>query len=212
MTSGLFFDTALLPDGWAERVAIEVDASGIIRRVEAGVTPARDTPRGRSAGAAQPAQPHLPARDGGPRRGRRALGRPVSGPGARSCTGSWTGSGPTMSRRSLPRPSSRCWRWASRASPSSIICIKHPTAGPTPTRPSSPQRIVAAAGAAGIGLTLLPVLYGQGDFGGAAPTPGQRRFLHTPATFFAPPGRAALPVPGSGHRYRPALLAGRGRR
>jgi len=37
--------------------------------------------------------------------------------------------------------------------------------------------IVAAAETSGIGLTLLPVFYAHGDFGGAAPAPGQRRFL-----------------------------------
>ncbi|VVT14446.1 Formimidoylglutamate deiminase [Sphingomonas sp. EC-HK361] len=39
--------------------------------------------------------------------------------------------------------------------------------------------IVAAAQTSGIGLTLLPVFYAHGDFGGAAPAPGQRRFLST---------------------------------
>lgn len=38
-------------------------------------------------------------------------------------------------------------------------------------------RIAAAAEAAGVGLTLLPVLYRQGGFGAAPPAPGQRRFL-----------------------------------
>ncbi len=38
-------------------------------------------------------------------------------------------------------------------------------------------RVAAAAEAAGIGLTLLPVFYAHSGFGGAAPTPGQRRFV-----------------------------------
>lgn len=37
--------------------------------------------------------------------------------------------------------------------------------------------IVTASAASGIGLTLLPVFYAHGNFGGAAPSPGQRRFL-----------------------------------
>jgi formiminoglutamate deiminase len=41
------------------------------------------------------------------------------------------------------------------------------------------ERIAAAAQATAIGLTLLPVLYAQGNFGGAPPYPGQRRFLNT---------------------------------
>ena len=39
-------------------------------------------------------------------------------------------------------------------------------------------RIVAAGRTSGIGMTLLPVFYAHGGFGGAAPTPGQRRFLN----------------------------------
>lgn len=38
-------------------------------------------------------------------------------------------------------------------------------------------RIAAAAGATGIGLTLLPVLYAHANFGGVPPEPGQRRFI-----------------------------------
>jgi formiminoglutamate deiminase len=38
-------------------------------------------------------------------------------------------------------------------------------------------RIIAAAGETGIGLTLLPVFYAHGGFGGQAPAPSQRRFL-----------------------------------
>ena len=40
------------------------------------------------------------------------------------------------------------------------------------------QRIVAAAADVGIGLTLLPVLYRQGGFGGKPPSAAQRRFLN----------------------------------
>jgi len=41
-------------------------------------------------------------------------------------------------------------------------------------------RHLAAADETGIGVTLLPVLYAHGNFGGAAPDPGQRRFLTAP--------------------------------
>jgi formiminoglutamate deiminase len=40
------------------------------------------------------------------------------------------------------------------------------------------ERIAAAAAKTGIGLTLLPSLYAYGGFGGAPPTPGQRRFVN----------------------------------
>ena len=44
-------------------------------------------------------------------------------------------------------------------------------------------RIAAAAAATGIGLTLLPVFYAHGGFGGAAKRAEQRRFLNTPDSF-----------------------------
>lgn len=40
------------------------------------------------------------------------------------------------------------------------------------------ERIAAAAGETGIGLTLLPVFYAHSSFGGAAPNEGQRRFVN----------------------------------
>lgn len=39
-------------------------------------------------------------------------------------------------------------------------------------------RIIAAADRTGINLTHLPVFYAHSDFGGKAPGPGQRRFIH----------------------------------
>ena len=40
------------------------------------------------------------------------------------------------------------------------------------------SRIAAATQATGIGLTLLPVFYAHSNFGGQAPSHGQRRFIH----------------------------------
>jgi formiminoglutamate deiminase len=40
------------------------------------------------------------------------------------------------------------------------------------------SRIAAAAAASGIGLTLLPTFYAHSDFGGDAPSEGQRRFIN----------------------------------
>ncbi|MBC8716907.1 formimidoylglutamate deiminase [Ochrobactrum sp. Marseille-Q0166] len=45
------------------------------------------------------------------------------------------------------------------------------------------DRIVSAAQSAGIGLTLLPVLYAHSGFGGAEPNEGQRRFINDEAGF-----------------------------
>ncbi len=46
-------------------------------------------------------------------------------------------------------------------------------------------RIAAAASATGIGLTLLPVFYAHGGFGGQPATHGQRRFLNNADQFVA---------------------------
>jgi formimidoylglutamate deiminase len=44
-------------------------------------------------------------------------------------------------------------------------------------------RILAAAAGTGIGLTLLPCFYAHGGFGGRPPTDGQRRFVNDPDGF-----------------------------
>jgi formimidoylglutamate deiminase len=44
-------------------------------------------------------------------------------------------------------------------------------------------RVIASAQRAGIALTLLPVYYAQGGFGGMPATDGQRRFLHDVPSF-----------------------------
>lgn len=57
-----------------------------------------------------------------------------------------------------------------------------PSGAPYENAGEMSERIVEAAGSAGIGLTLLPVLYQASDFGGVAPSEAQRRFvLDTPA-------------------------------
>jgi formiminoglutamate deiminase len=58
--------------------------------------------------------------------------------------------------------------------------LHHDPAGQSYANPAElSERVVAAAERVGIGLTLLPVFYAQGGFGGARPTDGQRRFVCT---------------------------------
>ncbi|PJG45858.1 formimidoylglutamate deiminase [Sphingobium sp. LB126] len=58
-----------------------------------------------------------------------------------------------------------------------------PTGVPYADPAAMAQAIVQAAHDTGIALTLLPVFYAHSHFGGASPTPGQRRFLHNPDSF-----------------------------
>lgn len=70
-------------------------------------------------------------------------------------------------------------------------------------------RIAAAAGETGIGLTLLPVFYAQGGFGGQAPGEGQRRFLSDPEGFgqlMEGAARAIAPLPDANLGIAPHSL------
>lgn len=56
--------------------------------------------------------------------------------------------------------------------------VHHDDAGRPHANPAETSgRVVAAAAETGIALTLLPVFYAHGNFGGAPPTEGQRRFV-----------------------------------
>jgi formiminoglutamate deiminase len=58
--------------------------------------------------------------------------------------------------------------------------LHHDPAGTPYANPAElAVRIVAAASATGIGLTLLPVFYAHSNFGGLPPSHGQRRFIST---------------------------------
>jgi formiminoglutamate deiminase len=54
----------------------------------------------------------------------------------------------------------------------------HHSGAPYADRAELAKRVLAAADETGIGMTLLPVFYAHGDFGGAASTEGQRRFVN----------------------------------
>ena len=82
--------------------------------------------------------------------------------------------------------------------------VHHDPAGRPYANPAElSSRVIGAAATVGIGLTLLPVFYAHGAFGGAPPAPGQRRFvtdvesfarLHERATVAAHEHGAAIGV------------------
>jgi formimidoylglutamate deiminase len=63
-------------------------------------------------------------------------------------------------------------------------------------------RVVDAAAQAGIGMTMLPVLYQYSGFGAREPTPGQARFVHTPESLLDALGSLRATRPENGNlRY-----------
>ena len=65
--------------------------------------------------------------------------------------------------------------------------------------------LLAASEQSGLPLTLLPVFYAHGDFGGAAPTAGQQRFIHDRDSYLGLLDRLAAPCRQAGAKLGVAL-------
>ncbi|HEX3351097.1 MAG TPA: formimidoylglutamate deiminase [Acetobacteraceae bacterium] len=180
----LFFDRALLPDGWASDVRIAVTADGDIAAIETGAA---------AAGASFHAEVAVP---GLPNLHSHAFQRGMAG----------------LSERGGPGDD-HFWTWREvmylflgELTPDDVEAIAelayaemlesgftgvaefhylhHDRDGGAYANPAElAERIVAAASATGIGLTLLPSLYMQGGFADAPPSHGQRRFVTDLDTF-----------------------------
>ena len=192
----LWFERALLPGGWSERVRIGID-HGVIAAIESDVAP---QPGDARFSAALPGLCNVHSH--GFQRGMAGLSE----------------------RRG--RPDDDFWSWREvmyrfldRLTPDDIAAITaqayvemleggftrvgefhylhNQVDGSHYDDPAETAgAIVAAAQAAQIGLTLLPVFYAHGDFGGVPATPGQRRFLSDPDSFarLVADSRAKLPA------------------
>lgn len=185
MSAGsLFADHALLPGGWARDVRLDWDAAGRLTAVQPGATPEPGMPR--AEGPLLPGMPNLHSH---------AFQRGMAGlteyrAEAQDSFWSW---------RSL------MYRFALRLSPAQLeaiafglyvdmleagytaVCefhyVHHDTDGhPYADDAELARALLRAAQRAGIGLTLLPVLYQTSGFGGAAPAEGQRRFIRSTAS------------------------------
>jgi formimidoylglutamate deiminase len=173
----LHLDSVLLPDGWAEHVRLTI-AGGRIASLEREVAPRAGEER---VAAVVPGLPNVHSHAF--QRGMAGFTE-FRGPDADNFW-SW---------RTL------MYRFVGRMSPDDLEAISaqayvemlesgftrvaefhyvhhdtggHPYANPAETT----ARIAAAAAHSGIALTLLPVFYAHGGFGGALPNEGQRRFL-----------------------------------
>jgi formimidoylglutamate deiminase len=176
--AGLFFDEALLPQGWSRDVRIAVDAGRLVS-VEVGVAADPGDERHR-IGLPAICNLHSHAFQRG------MAGLTETGGGAADSFWSW---------REL------MYRFVGRMTPDDIevvaaqayvemleagFCrvgefhyIHHDLSGAHYSNIGElAERVAASAQLTGIGLTLLPVFYAHAGFGGKAPDPGQRRFIN----------------------------------
>jgi len=183
METSLWFDAALLPQGWARHVRISI-ADGVIGSIEIGGTP-------------EPCDE------------RHAVGLPGlcnlhSHAFQRAMAGLTEARGPD--RDSFWSWRALMYRFVDRLSPDDVETIAalafsemleagftrvgefhylhHDPAGVAYADPAEmASRIASAADKTGLGLTLLPVFYAHANFGGATPSEGQRRFIHDPDSY-----------------------------
>jgi formimidoylglutamate deiminase len=169
---------ALLPEGWADDVVIEIEAGHIVS-VASG---APDAGAERLAGPVLPGIANLHSHAF--QRAMAGLAE-TSGPEGDSFW-SWRELMYRFLERLTPDHVEAIAAWlyvemleAGYTSVAEFHYLHHDVTGRPYADPAEMSlRIAAAAEAAGIGLTLLPVLYTYGSFSRTPPTPGQRRFLH----------------------------------
>jgi formiminoglutamate deiminase len=173
----LWFETALLPSGWARSVRLMLK-DGVIGRVEADAAP---EPGDERHGAGLPGLANLHSH---------AFQRAMAG----LTEASPSGLDDFWSWREV------MYRFVERLGPDEVEAIAAqaymemlesgftrvgefhylhhgPDGRPYADPAEMAARIAAAADETGIGLTLLPVFYAQSGFSGAPPTSGQRRFV-----------------------------------
>jgi formimidoylglutamate deiminase len=174
----LILDHALLPDGWARQVGLDIDG-GVIRAVRPDAAP---DGRERIAGIALPGLPNLHSHTF--QRGMAGLAE-TRGPEGDSF---WTwrqvmyrflGSLTPDDVEAIAAFAMMEMLEGGFTSLAEFHYLHHDLDGrPYANIAELAERIAAAAGETGMGLTLLPVFYAQGGFGGAAPAEGQRRFIN----------------------------------
>jgi formiminoglutamate deiminase len=176
-TQSLWFRTALLPDGWASGVRLRI-REGLIDRVERDSEPAAGEPV------------HAVALPG--------VGNVHSHAFQRGMAGLAEHRGPEADDFWTWREA--MYRFLDRLEPDDVVAIAAqayvemlesgftrvgefhylhhaPDGSAYENAGEMMVSIAEAADHTGIGLTLLPVFYAHGGFGGTAPTPGQRRFI-----------------------------------
>ena len=177
--TALVAETALLPDGFAEGVGLEIDARGDLVAVEAG---AKAAGAERLSGLILPGMPNLHSH---------AFQRAMAGLAERLAPGEasfWTWR--EVMYRFLERigPDELCaiaaqlyveMLEAGYTAVGEFHYLHHQPDGRPYADPAALSwASLEARATSGIGLTHLPVLYTAGGFGGRSAEAGQRRFLH----------------------------------
>jgi formimidoylglutamate deiminase len=176
----LFAADALTPRGWLHDVAIDIDATGMIVRAEESA---------RRDGAEIVAGPLVP---GMPNLHSHAFQRAIAGRTGRASRNGdsfWTwrqamyASLDRIDADAFEAIAAQAYVEMLKAGYTAVAefhYVHHDPQGKPYADPAElAHRIIAAADATGIALTLLPVFYAHADFGGVPPTDGQRRFVHT---------------------------------
>jgi formimidoylglutamate deiminase len=174
-------DHAFLPGGWARDVRVTVDAEGMLTSVETGNSLADKLIH--LKGVVLPGLPNLHSHTF--QRGMAGLAE-RRGPSSDSFW-SWREVMYRFLRQLTPEDVEAIAAMAmvemlegGFTSLAEFHYLHHDIDGrPYANRAELAERVAAAAAETGIGLTLLPVLYSHGGFGGAAPGDGQKRFLNT---------------------------------
>jgi formimidoylglutamate deiminase len=176
MTS-LWFGSCLLPDGWADRVQIDIVA-GRIHSVDAGVPPRPDAER-RALGV--PGFPNVHSHAF-----QRAMAGRTEAPGPlgdnfwswRETMYRFLGAIGPEEMEAIAALAYMEMLEAGFTRVGEFHYVHHDRNGRSYSdRAEMATRIAAAADATGIGLTLLPVFYAHSGFGGAEPDPRQLRFV-----------------------------------
>jgi formimidoylglutamate deiminase len=176
-----FAPLALLPDGWARDVAFAIDERGAFASVVAGASAAGTT---RIAGVMLPgiANAHSHAFQ------RAMVGLTHRATSATDNFWSWRSLMYALALRLTPEQIEAIATWVYTEmlrGGYTHVCEFHylhndPDGRPYADRAEISRSILRAATTAGIGITLLPVLYMTSGFGGAPARDEQRRFLSTP--------------------------------
>ncbi len=183
----LFAPQALLPQGWADNVLLAWDADGMLTQVQADSTA--------PAGVARAGGPLLP---GMPNLHSHAFQRAFAGlteyrDQAQDSFWSWRRLMYDFASQITPEQLEAIATWlyvemleAGYTSVCEFHYVHHAQDGnPYADDATLSLALMRAAQAAGIGLTLLPVLYQSSGFGGLAPHAGQRRFLRSTDSMLA---------------------------